>query len=309
MDRLHEMEVFIAVADAGSFAKAGTRLRISAPAVTRAVSSLEGRLGARLLNRTTRSLSLTEAGSRFLDDARRLVGEIDAAEKAAAGDDGAPRGHLTVTASVTLGRSLLTPIVSAFLATHPHVSVSVLLLDRVVNLVEEGIDVGIRIGQLADSSLVARRVGTVRRILVASPDYLRRHGTPATPADLRAHAVVGFSSLMPNRQWRFAGKRGAESVAVSPRFEINDALAAITAAEAGDGITIALSYMVAERIRAGRLATVLEAFAPEEVPVQLVHPQTRLIAPSVRAFVDFMAPRLRDALATVALGPGARAKP
>lgn len=307
MDRLHEMEVFIAVADAGGFAKAGTRLRISPPAVTRAVSSLEARLGARLLNRTTRSLSLTEAGSRFLDDARRLVGEIDAAEKSAAGEEGAPRGHITATASVTLGRSLLTPIVSAFLAAHPHVSVSVLLLDRVVNLVEEGIDVSIRIGHLADSSLVAKRVGSVRRILVASPDYLRRRGIPGAPTDLRAHSVIGFSSLMPNRQWRFAGKQGTESVALSPRFEVNDAVAAITAAEAGDGITIALSYMVAERIRAGRLATVLEEFAPGEIPVQLVHPHTRLIAPSVRAFGDFMAPRLRDALAAVALEPGANA--
>jgi DNA-binding transcriptional LysR family regulator len=290
------MEVFVAVADAGSVAKAGTRLRISPPAVTRAVSALEQRLGARLLNRTTRSLSLTEAGRRFLESSRRLLGEIDAAEREAVGESAVPSGHLTVTASVTFGRSALAPVMSAFLRHHPRVTASLMLIDRVVNLVEEGIDIAVRIGQLPDSNLVARRVGEVQRILVASPDYLTKHGDPASPADLKLHSIIAFSALMPNREWRFVEGTTSAHVALQPRFEINDATAAISAAEAGDGITIALSYMVAEKIADGRLMTVLGRYTPPPVPVQLVYPQSRLVAPKVRAFVDFAGPHLKDVL-------------
>lgn len=296
MDRLHEMEVFVAVAESGGFAKAGRRLRISPPAVTRAVSSLEERLGARLLNRTTRSLSLTEAGLRFLENAKRLLAEIDAAERGAPGDIAVPAGLLTVTASVTFGRSMVSPIVSEFLRGHPRVTASLLLVDRIVNLVEEGIDVAVRIGQLPDSTLVARRVGEVQRILVASPDYLASHGEPGSPADLKRHAIIALSGLMPNREWRFVDGRTTAHMALQPRFEINDAAAAIDAAEAGDGITIALSYMVAHKIAEGRLAPVLGRYAPPPVAVQLVHPQSRLVAPKVRAFVDFAVPRIREVL-------------
>ena len=301
MDRLHEMEVFIAVADAGSFAKAGARLRISPPAVTRAVSSLEDRLGARLFNRTTRSLSLTESGARFLESSRGLLIAIDNAEKAAVGEKATPQGRLTVTASVTFGRSTLAPVLRAFLAGHPRVSASVLLTDRIVNLVEEGIDIGVRIGSLADSSLVARRVGEVRRILVASPAYLQHRGTPRSPAELKLHAMIAFTGLMPNREWRHVESGQTTRVAFEPRLEINDAAAALTAAEAGDGITIALSYMVAEQIRDGRLVPVLGAFTPSAAPVHLVYPQGRMIAPKLRSFVDFAAPRLQAALADLAI--------
>lgn len=296
MDRLHEMEVFVAVADAGSFAKAGKRLRISPPAVTRAVSSLEERLGTRLFNRTTRSLSLTQAGLRFLEGAKRLLAEIDAAEREAVGESAMPAGHLTVTASVTFGRSAIAPVMSAFLRGHPRVTGSLMLIDRIVNLVEEAIDVAARIGQLPDSSLVARRVGEVQRILVASPDYLAKRGEPGSPADLKLHSIIAFSGLMPNREWRFVDGTTTAHVALQPRFEINDATAAIDAAEAGDGITIALSYMVAKKIAEGRLMPVLGRYAPPPVPVQLVYPQSRLVAPKVRAFVDFAGPRLKDVL-------------
>ena len=296
MDRLHEMEVFVAVADAGSFAKAGARLRISPPAVTRAVSSLEDRLGARLFNRTTRSLGFTEAGLRFLENARRLLAEIDEAERGALGEGAVPSGHLTLTASVTFGRWAVAPIVSEFLRAHPRVTASLMLVDRVVNLVEEGIDLAVRIGQLPDSTLVARRVGEVQRVLVASPDYLARHGEPRSPAHLKEHSTIALLGLVVNREWRFDDGAASAHVAVQPRFELNDAAAAIDAAEAGDGITVALSYMVAQRIADGRLAPVLGAYAPPAVPVQLVHPQSRLVAPKIRAFVDFAAPRLRDAL-------------
>jgi DNA-binding transcriptional LysR family regulator len=296
VDRLHEMEVFVAIADAGSFAKAGARLRISPAAVTRAISALEQRLGARLLNRTTRSLSLTEAGHRYLESTRRLLAEIDAAEREAVGESAMPSGHLTVTASVTFGRSAMAPVMTAFLRHHPRVTASLMLIDRVVNLVEEGIDVAVRIGQLRDSSLVARRIGEVQRILVASPDYVKKYGDPASPADLKLHSIIAFSGLMPNREWRFVDGGTAAHIALQPRFEINDATAAIGAAEAGDGITIALSYMVAEKIAEGRLMPVLGRFAPPPVPVQLVYPQSRFIAPKVRAFIDFAGPRLKDVL-------------
>ncbi len=303
MDRVHQLEVFVAVADAGGFAKAGARLRISPPSVTRAVLALEDRLGARLFNRTTRSLSLTEVGTRFLETSRRLLSEIDAAEKDAVGETSVPHGHLTVTASVTFGRSTLAPVVGAFQKAYPRVTVSVLLLDRIANLVEEGIDVAVRIGDLPDSSLAARRIGAVRRVLVASPDYLARRGRPDAPADLKLHSIIAFTGLMANREWRFLRDGIPGSVSFMPRLEINDALAAIAAAEAGDGITVALSYMVADRIEQGRLQLVLEEFAAPAVPVHLVYPSSRVVAPKVRAFVDFAAPRLRSALDGLAVDP------
>ena len=296
MDKFHELEVFLAVADAGSFAKAGARLRISPPAVTRAISALEERLGVRLLNRTTRSLSLTEPGVRFLDKARRIMAEWDAAEQEAVGEMATPSGHLTITASVTLGRTLLAPIVVGFLGVQPRVSAAILLLDRVVNLVEEGIDLAVRVGHMPDSALVARKVGQVRRILVASPDYIARRGMPADPAELKLHAVIAFTGLMANREWRYVDGTTTGHVALQPRLEINDAATTIAAAERGEGITIALSYMVEEALRAGRLVPVLDALTPPPVPVQLVYPPSRLVAPKVRAFVDYAAPRLREVL-------------
>jgi DNA-binding transcriptional LysR family regulator len=296
VDRLHELEVFVSVADAGSFAKAGARMRLSPPAVTRAISALEDRLGARVFNRTTRSLTITDVGQRFLENARRILIDLDTAEKEAVGETSVPHGHLTVTASVTFGRSALAPVVTAFLNQHSRLSVSVLLLDRITNLIEEGIDVAVRIGPLPDSNLVARKVGSVRRILVASPDYLARRGTPLSPADLRLHSMIAFTGLMPNREWRFMDGRTGHSVSFMPRLEINDAVAAIASAENGDGITIALSYMVADRIRDGRLIPVLDAYAPAAVPVSLVYQQNRLVSPKVRTFVDFATPRLRKVL-------------
>ncbi|EKF18162.1 LysR family transcriptional regulator [Nitratireductor pacificus] len=296
MDRLHEIEVFIAVAEAGSFARAGRQLRLSPPAVTRAIAALEERLGARVFNRTTRSLSITDVGQRFLEAGRRLVTDLDTAEKEAVGETASPQGHLNVTASVTFGRSALPPVVCSFLSRYPRVTASVLLLDRVVNLIEEGIDVAVRIGHLPDSNLIAKRIGSVRRMLVASPDYLARRGMPETPADLRFHAILAFTGLMPNREWRFQNGQKPGSVALRPTFEINDAVAAIQAAEMGNGITIALSYMVSDQIRAGKLVPVLDPFTPSAVPVHLVYPHARLVAPKTRAFIDHAAPRLRSAL-------------
>lgn len=311
MDRLHEIEVFIAVSEVGGFAKAGQRLRLSPPAVTRAISALESRLGAKVFNRTTRSLAITEVGQRFLENARRVLGDLDAAERDAVGETSVAKGSLTITASVTFGSFALAPVVRAFLAQYPLINISMLLLDRVANLVEEGIDAAVRIGPLPDSSMVAKRLGSVHRVLVASPEYLARRGTPAIPADLRLHSMIAFTGLMPNREWRFLDGRSGKAVSFVPRFEINDAAAAIAAAEAGDGITIALSYMVAEQIRLGKLVTVLDAWTPSAIPVNLLFPQNRLMAPKLRAFVDFAAPRLKQALEEAAIPghPGPVASP
>ena len=290
------MEVFAVVADAGSLAAAAKRLRLSPAAVTRAIAALEDRLGVRLFNRTTRSLSLTEAGTRFLDSTRRLLSEVEEAEKAAAGATAIPSGHLTLTASVTFGRTDVAALVLDFLQEQPRVTASLLLLDRVVNLVEEGIDVAVRIAHLPDSTLVARRVGTVRRVLVASPAYLAERGAPEKPDDLKRHDVIAFTGLLPGREWRLVDDGRDTAVVLSPRFEVNDAVAAIAGAERGDGITIALSYMVAGAIAQRRLIPVLDRFTPPAVPVQLVYPRARTMAAKVRAFLDFAAPRLQTTL-------------
>ncbi|MFA9473287.1 MAG: LysR family transcriptional regulator [Filomicrobium sp.] len=240
MDRLRAMEVFVAVADAGSFVKAGERMRISPPAVTRAVSALEERLGARLLNRTTRRLNLTEAGQRYVQNCRHLLADFEEAERDAIGQSAMPQGHLTLTASMTFGRMALSPIVGDFLTAHPKITASLMLVDRVVNFIEEGIDVAVRIGDLPDSSLVARRVGEVRRVMVASPDYLAKRGAPEHPTELKLHSVIGFTGLMANREWRFVEGDKAGQVSLRPRLEINDAAAAINAAQSGEGITTVL---------------------------------------------------------------------
>ena len=296
MDRFNELKVFISVAESGGFAKAAGRLRSSPPAVTRTLAALEQRVGVQLFNRTTRMVSMTEAGRRFLEHARRILTDLDVAESELAGESTMPSGHLTITSPVTMGRMMLPSIVTDFLHAHPHVTANVLLFDRITNLIEEGIDVGLRVGQLPDSSLIARQVGEVRRILVASPAYLSKNGTPKDPTDLKRHSMIAFTGLLPSREWVFGEAKTARRIALKPRFEINDAAAAIAAAEGGGGITIALSYMVARQIGERRLQQVLGSFAPSAVPVQLVYPESRLVAPKVRAFVDYAAPKLRSAL-------------
>jgi len=306
MDRFREMEVFATVAETGGFAAAGRRLNLSAPSITRIVAALEDRLGARLLNRTTRSLALTEIGERYVLDARSLLADLDQLERSAIGEQAEPRGHITVSASVTFGRDPLAPMLCAFLQAFPKVRVSALFFDRVVNLTDEGIDVAVCIDGLPDSSLVARRFGTVQRVLVASPGYLARHGRPDHPDDLASHNVIAFTGLMPNREWRHHTNGKPAHVTLNPRLEINDASASIDAAAQGDGITIALSYMVARQIRDGLLEPVLTPFTPPPAPVHLVYPQSRLVAPNVRAFMDFMAPRLTAALDDLNTPPPAR---
>jgi DNA-binding transcriptional LysR family regulator len=294
MDRLDQLRLFVAVLDGGSLAAAARKLRRSPPAVTRALAELEARLGVRLIERTTRRLAPTEAGRRLAEQARRLILDFEEAMGEAAGEGTRPRGRLRIAAPLAFGRIHVAPIVTAFLDAYPEVSAELSLADRVVDLVEEGIDVAVRIGQLGDTSLVARRVGAVRRVLAASPNYLAEHGTPRRPADLAAHELILFSGGGEG-EWKFADPRDRETQIALPvraRFAVNQADAAIAAAREGRGIVAALSYQVAPDLAAGRLVRVLQDFETAPIPVHLVFPSARHMVPRLRAFLDFAAPRL-----------------
>jgi len=281
MDRFDSMRTFVAVAELGSFSEAARRLRLSPAAVTRAVALLEDRLGLSLLTRTTRSVKPTESGAIYLEACHRLLDDLDAAERLVRGEQAAPRGTLTVAAPLMFGRLHVLPLVAAMLRDHPGLDVRLLLSDRTVHLVEERIDVAVRIGDLPDSALTALKVGTVRRVVVASPAYLAR-GTPAAPGDLATHDLIAFEGIGATNEWRFAG---GLAVRVAPRLAVNSADAAIAAAEAGIGITRTLSYQVAAPVAEGRLRLVLEDFAPPALPIHVVHPALRLGSANVAAFV------------------------
>lgn len=296
MDRILQMEVFAAINDSGSFVQAADRLRMSPPAVTRTMNALEERLSVQLLTRSTRQLTLTDAGTRFLFATRQLLSEIEAAEKTAVGEAGVAQGHLTVSASMTFSRMIAAPVVRAFLASHPRLSVSLIAVDRVTNLVEEGIDVAIRIGDLPDSSLMAKRLGMVRRCFVASPEYLSRRGIPDGPSELKLHSIIGFTGIMSSHDWHYKKGKTRGHVQLRPRLEVNDAATGLAAAEAGEGITMALSYMVAEQLRSGQLVPLLTEYMPPAEPIHLVYPQSKIVAPKVRAFLDFATDPLSEAI-------------
>ncbi len=289
MDRFRELSTFVTVADCAGFNAAARQLGISPPSVTRLIGGLEERLGARLFTRTTRRLALTEAGTRFLEDARRLLDDLEAAEAAAAGLHQAPRGVLRITAPVLFGEMHVAPILRDFLDLHPEVSASALFLDRVVDLIDEGMDIAIRIADLPDSGLTAIRLGSVRRVLVAAPAYVARHGTPATPDDLAGHALISTSALDGPGTWRF----GAQQVRIAPRLRVTSIRAVLDAAAAGWGIARPLSYQVADDLAAGRLVELLPGADSREIPVHIVHAEGRAAAARTRAFIDFTVPRLR----------------
>ena len=293
MDRLQAMTTFVAVVDSGGFASAARKLNQSPPVVTRAIAELEERLGLRLLTRTTRVVRVTDAGARFADDCRRILADIEQAETAAAGTHAAPRGTLAVTAPVLFGQLHVMPILVSYLQQYPEVDAQCLFLDRVVNVVEEGIDVAVRIGELPDSSLQATRVGRVRRVLVAAPAYLAAHGVPQRPEDLAEHTIASASGVTPVSEWRFnvAGKPLMQRVQPRLRTTTNDS--AIAAAVTGLGITRLLSYQVAAHLRSGALQVVLEDFETGPMPVHVVHHEGRRVTQKVRAFVDLAVERLR----------------
>ena len=293
-DRLDALTIFVAVAERQSFAEAARQLNRSPASVTRGVAALEERLQTRLLNRTTRAVSLTDAGARFLESGRRLLATYDELEAVSSGERTEPRGWVNVTAPVMFGRLHVLPLVRSFLSEYPQVDVRLLLLDRVVSLVDEGLDLGVRIGQLPDSGLRAVRVGQVRRIVCAAPQYLSRHGEPATPRDLGRHSLVACTAVTPvPDRWSFHGPDGATSVTVRPRLVVNTTAAAVDAALDQFGLTCIRSYQAEPHAAAGRLKTVLVEYEPPPAPIHIVHPEGRHLPPKIRLFLDYATERLR----------------
>lgn len=299
MDRLESLRVFVAVAESNGFAETARRLGLSASAVTRAVLALEQRLGAQLLHRTTRSLRLTEAGARFLDDCRRILADLDEAEASAGGAHTVARGQIAITAPSMFGRLYVAPLVLDFLERHPQVTARTFFVDRVVNLLDEGLDVAVRIAYLPDSGLTAIPVGAMRVVFVATPQYLAEHGVPRAPADLVHHRAVGFSQVGGQAPaWSFYPPdnkvRGAREVIQPPmRLVANMNEVAVAAALRGHGIARKLVYQVADEIRAGRLKIVLAEYEPAPTPVHVVTLAGRKAPAKVRAFVDLAVERLR----------------
>lgn len=285
MDRLDMLRTFVAVADHASFAEAARRMRVSPTAASRAVATLEEALGTILLRRTTRSVRLTEEGAAYLQHCRTALGELDNAALALRGDRASPSGTLVLTAPVTFGRLHILPIVTTLLRAHPSLKVELTLIDRVVRLVDEGIDVAVRIGDLSDSGLHALKVAEVRRVLVASPAYLAAHGTPANVPALHDHALLSFTGLDRAREWRF-GPGGKVALRIEPRLTLNAADAAVRAAIDGLGIVRLLSYQTLEAVASGKLVTVFDELAPPPIPVHLVYQASRRASINVRALID-----------------------
>lgn len=303
MDRIDAMKVFVTAIDEGSLAGAARRLKRSPTAVSRALGFLEAHVGVELLHRTTRTLRLSEAGQRYAAACRRVLTDLEEADMLAGGERSAPRGILTISAPPILGEEILRPILDDFLDLHPAVSARLLLFDRFVNLIDEGVDIALRIGQLADSSLISTRLGgDVRRVVVASPRYLAGHPRIDEPADLAKHQVVAFTNFG-LESWSFAPAKGSSVpriVQFSPRCIVNSVRAAAASAAAGRGVTRLYTYHVSEHVRDGSLRIVLADAEPPPLPAHLIAPQGRMSVPKVRAFVDFAAPRLRSEFARLA---------
>lgn len=292
MDRILEMTAFVAVADAQSFSAAAKRLGVSPPTVTRSIAALEARLGARLVSRTTRTVRLTDAGQQFATDARRILVELQHAHESVGGASAAIRGHLNLTAPVLFGEMYMLPVLRDYLGAHPEVTASISLLDRVVNLVEEGLDLALRIGSFDDSSLQSVPLGTVRRMVVAAPDYLLRYGMPQQPSDLLEHRIAQATGANASRDWRFGGAASPIHIRVKPFLTASTLRSTIAAAREGWALTRVLFYQVADALAAGELVPVLEPYEPEPLPVCLVFPPSRWPSAKLTTFVDFARERL-----------------
>lgn len=290
MDRWQAMRIFVKVAETASFAEAARHLHMSPPAVTRAIATLEETIGARLFVRTTRSVKLTEGGARYFEDCRRILSDIVEAEAAAGGSYATPSGTLAVTASLLFGQMHVLPIIMEYLDLYPTMAVRTLFIDRPVNIIEEGIDVAVRIGHLPDSGFAAIRVGTVRRVVCGAPAYFEKHGIPRMPSDLRDHRIATSTSAWASPDWRFGQD---QRVTVRPTLMCNTNEAAISAALDGWGLTRVLHYQIGPALIAGRLQVVLSAFEEEPLPIHVLHPEGRHAPAKVRAFVDMAVDRLR----------------
>jgi DNA-binding transcriptional LysR family regulator len=302
MDRFESMSVVLAVAEAGSLSAAARRQKLPLATVSRKVSELETHLRTKLFNRSSRALVPTDAGLSYIAAAKRILADIAEAERAASGEYTTPRGELSVSTLVALGRLCLQPILAEFLATFPEVDVQLNLQDRTVDLLEEHIDVALRVGELADSSLIAVRVGEIRRVACASPAYLKSRGTPKSPDDLSAHDCISYPPMQSSTTWRFRRDQSEYAVPVRSRFVASNLESACDAARAGLGITVAFSYLVAESIRSRQLLPLLQDFQPPPQPVSFVYSPNRFMPAKLRAFLDFAVPRLRAQLADLPKG-------
>ncbi|MDR6903149.1 LysR family transcriptional regulator [Rhizobium miluonense] len=291
MDRWQAMRIFVKVAETESFADTARQMFMSAPAVTRAVASLEDLIGARLFVRTTRSVKMTEAGARYFDDCRRILADIAEAEAAAGGSYATPTGTLYITASVLFGQMYVLPIVTRYLDTYSTVKAKTLFVDRPVNIVDEGIDVAIRIGHLPDSGLTAIKVGTVRRVMCGSPKYFERYGVPKSPADLKDHRIAASTAAWASPEWRFADD---QRVTVEPVLQCNTNEAVIHSAREGWGLTRVLHYQIGPALMAGELQIVLSEYEEPPMPIHILHPEGRHAPAKVRTFVDMASASLRE---------------
>jgi DNA-binding transcriptional LysR family regulator len=288
MDRIDAMQAFVAVAELEGFAPAARKLGLSPSGVTRLIAALEERLGARLLQRTTRSVALTDAGARYLERARRILADLEEAEASIQAERTRPSGRLVVSAPIGFGRLHVSPVMSEYLKRYAEVSGELRLADRMVNLVEDGVDLAVRIGHLADSSLVARHVGDMRRLVVASPGYLKAHGEPRTPEAIASHQTIQFGGAAASPDWRFVRDGNDVRVTPVPRLTTNSSDAAIQYAVRGGGLTRVLAYQAADAIKAGRLKILLTKFEPPSLPIHVVYPTSRLLSAKVRAFIDLV---------------------
>ena len=296
MDRLDAMSTFVAVVEAGSLSAAARRLNTPLATVSRKVSELESHLRTKLFNRSSRKLVLTDAGSSYVAACKRILADVTEAERAASGEYSAPTGELIVTATIGLGRIYLIPILADFLKAYPDIKVSLILTDRVLSLFEEQIDVALRLGALSDSSMIAIRVGAIRRMICASPTYLTARGTPRTPDDLARHDCITYAGLVSPDVWTFVRDKTNVAIPVHARLVVGSAEAACDAACAGIGITSAFSYHFQAALERGALTSLLDEFQPATLPVNLVYTASRFLPIKMRAFLDFAAPRLRQAL-------------
>ncbi|MCW8926539.1 MAG: LysR family transcriptional regulator [Xanthomonadales bacterium] len=287
------MKVFVEVAECRSFVAASRRLDLSAPAVTRSIAKLENALGVRLFNRTTRHVRLTETGARFLADTRCILEDVEQAVARAGGSYAEPKGVLSVTAPVLFGQKHVLPVIAEYMKQYPLVKVRALFYDRVSNILEEGLDVAIRIGHLKDSSVYATRVGSVQKVVCASPAYLKEHGVPGHPSELADHAIIHASTVEPSTTWRFESKAGNKAVKVSPSLYCCQNGTAISAARQGLGITRLMSYQVGEDFDNGSLERILPGHESKPLPVSIVHLEGRQANTKIRSFIDLAVARLR----------------
>lgn len=297
MDRLEAMGLFMSVVEEGSLSAAGRKLGMPLATVSRKLSDLETHLKARLLNRSTRGLTLTDAGRDYLAACKRILEDVTEAERTAAGEFSEPRGELVVTAPLVMGRMHVLPVVIEFLAAYPEINVRLIQGDRIAHLFEEQIDLAVRVGELPDSRLTATRIGATRRVVCGHPDYFAARGLPQVPRDLADHRCVTFDAINSSEVWRFPVDGAEVAVPVRSALVVNTAEAAIDAAIAGVGVTRVLAYQIEEWTRRGRLQTALREFAPAAMPVSLVYPGQRRLPLKLRAFLDYATPRLRERLA------------